>query len=118
MFYTIHQFLSRYAATLALGLSLLLFWLSPRIVRQLDFTAAPIDLGILTALPLTALTVLAFTGLTGLIIRSQWPVLTDYQQQFFEHTFKSLLSWQKVVIYIGLFLSLFYAFIVVLSVVC
>ncbi|SEM30252.1 hypothetical protein SAMN05216436_103148 [bacterium A37T11] len=114
-FIQISDFLRKYVLTLALGISLLLYWASQYVLRGLDVTSAPIDPGVLSAIPLTVLAVLTFMALTGPIIRQQWPVLDTYQEIFFEHTFKTLLSWQKVVIYLCLYLSLLFAFVATLS---
>lgn len=114
MYHVFDQF-RKHVLTLALGFSLLLYWFSQQLLRGLDYSAAPIDVGTLSAIPLTAVAVLTFMALTGLIIRQQWPVLDVYQEHFFDHTFRTLLSWQKVVIYLSLYVSLLFAFVVTLS---
>lgn len=92
-------------------LSVLVFIASGDALRMIDMTAAPIDLGVLAVLPLSAITVISFIMLTEWLISWQWPVLDAYQRHFLEKTFKHLLSWQKALIYFSFFLALLYSFI-------
>ncbi|MGB4400608.1 MAG: hypothetical protein WBJ10_14645 [Daejeonella sp.] len=44
-----------------------------------------------------------------------WPVFADYSAQNFERDFSKLINSQKVLIYLGFYLSIFYAFVIVLA---
>jgi len=109
----LNYFFNQYKLSIMLALSVFIFILSGDILRQVDVSAAPIDLGVLAILPLSAITVISFMILTGWIIAWKWPVLNSYQHEFLERTFKSLLSWQKALIYFSFYLAVLYAFILV-----
>jgi len=93
----------------------LLFFLFPILVRKIDSTAAAIDPGILSGIILAISAVLIFKALTWWIIKSIWPVFAKYSELHFERNFRGLNSLQKVVIYLGFYLMIFYAFIIVLG---
>ena len=91
------------------------FFLFPYLVRQVDVTAASIDPGIISALILSAIAILAFKALTWWLIKVIWPVFAEYSEQQFENNFRSMRTGQKVMIYLSFYLLLFYAFILVLA---
>ncbi len=91
------------------------FFLFPYFIRQVDVTAAAIDPGIISALILAAIAILAFKALTWWLIKGIWPVFAEYSEQQFESNFRSMRTGQKVMIYLGFYLLLFYAFILVLA---
>jgi len=92
-------------------LVLMLFLFSSPVLRWVDFTAAPLDMGILSAILLAIFGFLLFKLLTWWLIRHVWPVLGEYSIEHFERNFKSLLSWQKVIIYLSFYLFLLYGFV-------
>src|SRR5690606_41171740 len=49
------------------------------------------------------------------VLHQHWPFLGEYAAEHFERNFKSLLSWQKVGVYLGFFLALLYAFVIALG---
>jgi len=91
------------------------FLLFPYLVRQLDFSAAPIDAGIFSAIILALASILIFQAVTWWIIRVIWPTFHTYSVYHFENNFKSLESWQRVIIYMGFYLLLLYSFVAVLA---
>jgi hypothetical protein len=91
------------------------FLLFPYLVRQVDYSAAAIDPGILSAVILSIASVLIFQAVTWWIIRVIWQVFHIYSTHHFENNFKSLEPWQKVIIYLGFYLLLLYSFVTVLS---
>lgn len=91
------------------------FLLFPQLSRLVDVTSAPIDAGALSAPVLAISALLIFKAITWWLIRSIWPVFREYSNEHFERNFKSLLSWQKVIIYLGFYLLLLYAFVFTLS---
>jgi hypothetical protein len=80
-----------------------------------DITSAPIDVGALSAILMAVLALLTFKAITWWIIKIIWPVLAEYSQDHFERNFKSLLSWQKVIIFLGFYLLLLYSFVAALA---
>jgi hypothetical protein len=82
---------------------------------MVDSSAAAIDPGIYSAIILAVSAILIFKAGTWWIIKVIWPVFAEYSNQQFERNFKSLITWQKVLIYLGFYLSIFYAFVIVLA---
>lgn len=93
----------------------LIFILFPYGVRLIDVTAAAIDPGIYSAVILAVSAILIFKAGTWWIIKVIWPVFAEYSTRQFERNFESLVSVQKVLIYLGFYLSIFYAFVIVLA---
>ena len=94
---------------------LLLFILFPRLVRQVDYSAAPIDPGAFSAVILAVSAMLIFKAVTWWLLKTIWPVFADYSDNYFERNFKSLLSLHKVIIYLLFYLALLYGFVLVLA---
>ncbi len=94
---------------------IMIFLLFPYFIRRIDVTAAAIDPGIFSAIILAVSAVLIFKAVTWWIIKAIWPVFAEYSNKHFERNFKSLITWQKVVIYLGFYLLLLYAFVIVLA---
>lgn len=105
----------RYKVPALIAISFLLFVKVGDGIRWLDFTAAPIDAGILTVMPLVSLLVLTFVLLTNLLVAHYWPVLAEYAQAYLERTFKAMAAWQKVAFYMAFYLGLLYAFVLTLA---
>ena len=100
---------------LAILTALLLFLYFPWFSRRIDITSAPIDPGALSAVIMAILSLMAFKAVTWWLINIIWPVLAEYSKEHFERNFKSLLSWQKVIIYLGFYLLLLYSFVATLA---
>ena len=94
---------------------IILFLVFPGLVRLIDITSAPIDPGAFSAVILAVAALLLFKAVTWWLIQAIWPVLAEYSDQHFERNFKSLCSWQKVVIYLLFYVLLLYGFILVLA---
>lgn len=96
---------------LSIIISLVLFAIAPVWLRLVDETAAPLDVGILSAILLAILAFLLFKALTWWLIENIWPVLGNFsKEQFYAH-FNNLSSWQKIIIYLSFYLLLLYGFI-------
>lgn len=85
------------------------------VLRGIDATAAPLDIGSLSIILFAGLAVLVYLKLCLFLLHRCWPVLGEYAAEHFERTFKSLFSWQKVCIYLGFLLLLLYAFVLTLT---
>ena len=94
---------------------MLLFILFPWLVRQVDYSSAPIDPGAFSAVILAVSAMLIFKAVTWWLLKTIWPVFTDYSTNHFERNFKSLLSLHKVMIYLVFYLAIMYGFVVVLG---
>jgi hypothetical protein len=106
--------IEKYKVLILFGFSLLLFIKFPPVLRWFDFSAAPIDLGILTVVPLVVMLLLTFIMLTNMLIGHYWTILAEYAEYYLSGTFKSLESWQKVSFYMVFFLGLLFVFVVTL----
>lgn len=93
----------------------LIFLFFPYGVRMVDSSAAAIDPGIYSAIILAVSAILIFKAGTWWIIKVIWPVFAEYSQHQFERNFKSLVTSQKVLIYLGFYLTVFYSFVFVLA---
>jgi hypothetical protein len=105
----------KHGVSIVLGLMLYLFIKFPPMVRWFDFSAAPLDLGILSVVLVAALSVLTFMKLSLWLLHKNWPVMGKYAADHFERNFKSLLSWQKIMVYLGFFYALLLVFVLALG---
>jgi len=96
-------------------LLILSFLIFPYVIRQLDGSAAAIDPGIFSAIILAAVAVLIFKSLTWWIIKTVWPVFAEYSTYHFEQNFRALPGKQKVLIYLGFYLTILYSFVSVMA---
>jgi|GEM_PF-5465649 len=103
--------LQKHKITITALLSLLLFLKFPPVIRMLDYTAAPLDAGIVSAILLVIPSVLTFILMSHLLIEKCWPVLHDFANDYLERCFKQLCPWQKVSVYLVFHLGLLYAFV-------
>lgn len=99
----------------AIAFAVFLFLYFPWLSRWFDITSAPVDPGALSVVIMAVLALLIFKAVTWWLINVIWPVLAEYSREHFEHNFKSLMSWQKVVIYLCFYLLLLYSFVVTLA---
>lgn len=93
--------------------SALSFILFPYLIRLVDHTAAAIDPGVLSGILLSIASVLFFQATTWWIIKAIWPVFALYSREQFADNFRRLRNRDKVLIYLGFYLALLYAFITV-----
>ncbi len=97
-------------------LMLLLSFLSfPYIIQMVDGSAAAIDPGIFSAVILAASAGLIFKALTWWVIKAVWPVFADYSNFQFEQNFRALPAKEKVLIYLGFYLTILYSFVSVMA---
>ncbi len=88
-----------------------LFIASKRLLRDLDPTTAPFDLGWVQTILISAMRLLVFHGLTKYFLKYYWPVLDHYLAKRFNDHFNLLTPWQKVCISFSAFALFFYGFI-------
>ena len=91
------------------------FIIFPYLIRLVDSSAAAIDPGILSGIILSIAAVLFFQATTWWVIKAIWPAFAMYSCDHFERNFKALQGLHKVLIYLGFYLALLYAFIGVLA---
>lgn len=96
-------------------ISALSFIVFPYLIRLVDSSAAAIDPGVLSGIILSIAAVLFFQATTWWVIRSIWPAFAMYSREQFARNFRSLGAAHKVIIYLGFYLALLYAFIGVLA---
>ncbi len=96
-------------------ISALSFLIFPYLVRLIDSSAAAIDPGVLSAIILSIAAVLFFQATTWWVIKAIWPAFAMYSREQFERNFRALGGAHKVIIYLGFYLALLYAFILVMA---
>ncbi|SKB76598.1 hypothetical protein [Daejeonella lutea] len=96
-------------------ISALSFIIFPYLIRLVDSSAAAIDPGVLSGIILAIAAVLFFQAITWWIIKAIWPAFAMYSRDHFAGNFRSLQAGQKVAVYLGFYLALLYAFILVLA---
>ena len=96
-------------------ISAISFIIFPYLFRIVDSSAAAIDPGVFSGIILSIAAVLFFQATTWWIIKAIWPAFAMYSCDHFVSNFKSLQASQKVTIYLGFYLAIMYAFIVVLA---
>lgn len=101
-----------HSTILMLILSFLMF---PYIIRMVDETAAAIDPGIFSAIILAASAGLIFKALTWWVIKAVWPMFAEYSTCHFEQNFRALPAKEKVLIYLGFYLTILYSFVSVMA---
>lgn len=89
-------------------------WSGP-LLRLIDPVAAVVDLGVLSLLLLGLLSGVGFIAASLWLLGLLWPVFRDFRNYHFEPIFKSLLPWQKIIIYLCCFFLLLYAFVACLA---
>lgn len=99
------------AGLLPLGL----FLYSGPLLRLADPTAAVVDIGALSLPLLGLVSGLGFVSISHWLLGLLWPVFRDFRNHHFEPIFKSLRPWQKIVLYLGCFFLLLYAFVACLA---
>lgn len=97
-------------------LALLIFWLSPIVLRWLDPTAGVYDAGVIQSLSVAAIYVLIIVTAASVGLKVNFPHVFKYfnQDEGFNLDYKLLTKWQKI--RLSLFLYCFYiaAFLVAL----
>ncbi|WP_262246893.1 hypothetical protein [Parapedobacter soli] len=110
---TIHWSRGRIARNVsALLVAVLAFAFSGPLLRQVDATAAPFDLGLLSALAFAAAAVLA----AGLMARVLTVALVRHAIPSMVKPLNPMKPWQHLLMLLGLFCSLFWGFMLVLIV--
>lgn len=94
---------------------LILFMWSGPLLRLIDPLAAAPDIGVLGLTLLGLLSGLVFIAISHWLLGLLWPVFRDFRNYHFEPIFKSLLPWQKIIIYLACFFLLLYAFVACLA---
>jgi hypothetical protein len=84
----------------------LLFKESGGLLQLLDKSAAPIDIGILSIIPLALLCMMLFLSLCISLLQVLMPQLSLYDKQYFVSQFNLLPPWQQFKIYLGSYFAL------------
>ena len=106
--------LAKYREFLLIILAILVFFLSPNVIRWIDPTAGAYDLGILQ-IAVVAVMFFFFYSFTAWITTNLiWPDLGNFFNDEFSKAFKTLEPWQKIKLSVGL-LCFFLLMLVLLS---
>lgn len=99
----------------SLPFAVILWFVSPTLMRWVDPTAGSFDVGYIQKLVLAMVFMLAVSGFSWLGIKFNFPDLFHYGDDGFETDFKNLTAWQKISLY--LFVPLFYMFLLTVLIV-
>jgi len=100
------KFLKTWNELLTLPIALLLWWISPVLLRMLDPTAATYDSGVLQNIIFGVIMFLTASFTAWLIIKLQWPKLFQYLDEGLEKDFQQTIpkpSWQKLYFILSLY---------------
>lgn len=100
---------------LVLPLVVLAFIISGPVLRLVDPFAASPDIGILGLLVFGLLSGLAMVIISRWLLELLWPVFREFRKHHLEPIFKSLLPWQKLIIYLACYFLLLYALVASLA---
>jgi hypothetical protein len=104
--------MKEYAATIV---AVLLFFVTPPMIRLIDPTAGIYDAGVLQNINLTIISFCIYMTVTWTVIKNIWPDIGEYAKSgLFGVDFKNITSWQRLKVFLCLYLSLF-ALLAILS---
>lgn len=121
----IMKFLTKWSELITIPIALILWWLSPGILRMLDSTAATYDAGIFQVILFAIIQFLIYCGIVWIYLKIAFPNVYKYLDDVFginlvkipqdmNHPSNQLSTWQKSVLVLWLF-SLLLISIVILS---
>jgi hypothetical protein len=87
-------------------IAILLFWISPTILRFVDPTAAAFDAGILQIPILKILVFIILQQFVWLNIKVLWPTVHQYFITFFNNDFLHLQKWERLAIALSVYFVL------------
>ena len=108
LFRSLWGFIKSWSEVVTIPVGLLLWWLSPNILRWLDPEAGLYDAGVFQNPLFAIIQLLIFSGIIRIVMKLSWSVLDDYLDNHFANTFNSLTSWQKLKLSVCVFLALLY----------
>ena len=79
-----------------LTMAVLLFLVSPFLLRCYDPTAGTFDVGVLQVNITSIISLFIFCSVSWLMLKVIWPDLRNFFENEFGDAFKSLTSWQKI----------------------
>lgn len=100
------EFVGRWANELiAVPVAIVLFLLSPLLLRWIDPTAGVYDVGVFQIILLAVVTLLILSAIVWLMLWMGWRTVFDYFQNDFRHEFSTLQPWDRVRIASAFFLA-------------
>lgn len=82
---------------------ILVWWISPSLLRFIDPTAATYDAGIFQVILFTIIQFLTYNMVAWIVIRLTFPSVFNYFQKLFINDFKSIQIWHKLVLSLSLY---------------
>lgn len=110
----VHKFLKLYSEYTTLIVAIILFFVSPYILRAIDPTAATYDAGILQQGIVAVILFCAFQAFTWLALNMVWPDLAKYLDTYFKSDFFKLSVCQKITVSLSVYFLVFF-FLVLLA---
>ncbi|WP_157799179.1 hypothetical protein [Mucilaginibacter auburnensis] len=106
-----HSFFLKYNEYLLMAAAILLFWVSPVLLRAIDPTAGSYDIGVLQ-IPITAIiSFCIFQSVVWITLKLNWLSLRTYFEQEFINDFKHLPAWLKIIISLSVYFLLMFSLV-------
>ncbi|WP_457126099.1 hypothetical protein [Mucilaginibacter sp. HD30] len=106
-----YKYLLKHNEYLLLASAILIFWLSPFVLRAIDPTAGSYDVGVLQ-IPITAIiSFCIFQSVVWVTMKLNWLSLRTYFEEEFIYDFKQLPSWLKIIISLLVYFLLMFSLV-------
>lgn len=92
-------------------IAVLVFYVSPYVLRAIDPTAGTYDVGVLQVIILTIIMFCVFQSVVWMALKVNWLSIRCYFEDRFSTDFKTLQPWQKIVISLCVYFSLLFALV-------
>jgi glucan phosphoethanolaminetransferase (alkaline phosphatase superfamily) len=109
------RFIQRWPDLIGLPIALLIFFFSAPALRWLDPTAAVFDFGILQKLLLCTLAMLTINTAVFMGIKFNFPSVYDYYKKTLSTDLNHIRPWQRIQLFLWLYVSLFLAGALIVS---
>ena len=91
--------------------AVLIFWLSPYLLRAIDPTAGSYDVGVLQVNITAIIAFCIFQAIVWMALKVNWCAIRTYFETQFTTDFKTLTSWQKISVCLSVYFLLLYALV-------
>jgi len=88
---------------ITIPLGLILWYISPLLLRMLDPTSAVYDAGIFQVIIFTTIQFLIYHGVVWLLLKITWPKMYNFLDDVFEGEVRDITTWERVKIVLWIF---------------
>jgi len=97
------KFLTNWNEFLTIPLAIVIWVLSPRVLRWIDPTSATYDAGVLQICVFVVIQFLIYHGVAWLIMKITFPKLYKYVNEMFDVEFENISKWQRLKVVLSVF---------------